>query len=93
MMLQRAAAVPATAATCGACHGEKQVATTCLVVEVALANGRRLPRVRFSPPDAAGRGGRCAGCNVGGGGLHHLGCSLEICPACGREAATCGFRV
>jgi hypothetical protein len=83
----------AVAAICGACNREKLVATSCTVAEVILANGRVLPRVRFVPRDGASPDDRCAGCDVGPGGLHHLGCDLELCPSCGQQASVCGFRV
>jgi len=83
----------AIAATCSACSREKLVATSCTIAEVALANGRVLPRVRFFPLDGASLDGRCTDCNVGAGGLHHLGCGLELCPACGQQASICGYRV
>jgi hypothetical protein len=83
----------AVAATCSACHREKLVATSCTVAEVILANGGVLPRVRFSPRDGASPDDRCADCHVGPGGLHHLGCDLELCPSCGQQASFCGFRV
>jgi hypothetical protein len=85
---------PATiAATCSTCHREKLVATSCTVAQVMLTNGRVLPRVRFSPLDGANVDDRCRACNVGRGGLHHLGCDLEVCPSCGQQANICGFRV
>jgi hypothetical protein len=83
----------AIAARCCACHREKRVATSCTIADVLLANGRRLPRVRFSPCDGAGPDDRCTDCNIAPGGLHHLGCRLELCPSCGRQARICGFRV
>jgi hypothetical protein len=83
----------AIAATCSACHREKLVATSCTIADVLLANGRRLPRVRFSPCDGAGPDDRCTDCHIGPGGLHHLGCGLELCPSCGQRASICGFRV
>ena len=90
--------IPATsraaiAATCRACGRENRVATSCTIAEVRLANGRVLPRVRFFPFDGASLDHCCPGCNVGPGGLHHVGCSLERCPSCGRQTGVCGFRV
>jgi hypothetical protein len=78
---------------CVGCSREKQVATSCIVAEVSLANGVVLPRVRFHLLVEIGTGDRCTGCNVGPGGLHHLGCCLEPCPSCGQQAGVCGFRV
>jgi hypothetical protein len=90
--------IPATssaamAATCRACNSEMRVATSCTIAEVRLADGRVLPRVRFSPLDGASLGPRCPACNIGPGGLHHVGCSLECCPSCGQRTSVCGFRV
>lgn len=82
----------AITAICSACNCEK-LATSCTIAEVILANGRVLSRVPFVPRDGASPDDRCAGCNVGPGGLHHLGCDLELCPSCGRRASVCGFRV
>jgi len=83
----------AISATCSACNCGQVVATTCAIVDVSLANGRVLPRVRFFPDDGASLDDHCAACDVAPGGLHHLGCDLELCPSCGRQASICGFRV
>ena len=88
-----AAASVAIAVTCRACNRDKRVATSCTIAKVRLANGRVLPRVRFFPLDGASLDPRCPRCNVGPGGLHHLGCSLERCPSCGQQTSVCGFRV
>ncbi|MBU3949505.1 MAG: hypothetical protein KJ826_14960 [Proteobacteria bacterium] len=32
---------------------------------------------------------RCPECNVLKGGLHHIGCGLEICPKCGEKWLNC----
>ncbi len=34
--------------------------------------------------------GRCPGCGVAAGGLHHVGCEEEPCPRCGRLLLFCG---
>jgi hypothetical protein len=33
---------------------------------------------------------RCDDCNVAKGAVHHHGCCLEQCPACHRQAISCG---
>ena len=38
---------------------------------------------------------RCAECNVMPGGLHHIGCGVEICPKCRNRWISCrcaGFK-
>jgi hypothetical protein len=80
-------------ATCRACHHEKVVATSCTIAAVRLADGGVFPRVRFFPLDGASLDSRCPECNVGPGGLHHVGCVLERCPSCGQQASLCGFRL
>ena len=38
---------------------------------------------------------RCPECNVMPGGLHHIGCGVEICPQCGNRWVSCrctGFK-
>lgn len=32
---------------------------------------------------------RCPECNILNGGLHHVGCSLELCPKCGGKWIYC----
>ena len=33
--------------------------------------------------------GRCEGCGIKHGGVHHYGCPAEICPACGNRILYC----
>jgi len=32
---------------------------------------------------------RCSSCNAAPGYLHHYGCAVEACPACGGQLAVC----
>jgi hypothetical protein len=88
-----AASSATIAVTCRACNRDTRVAMSCIIAEVRLANGRVLPRVRFFPLDGTRLDPRCPACNVGPGGLHHVGCGLERCPSCGQQTSVCGFRV
>jgi hypothetical protein len=53
--------------------------------------GRTLPRVKYG--DESGDWGAsqqpCSSCGVSAGEIHHAGCYLERCPACGGQAMSC----
>jgi hypothetical protein len=75
-------------AICQDCGQDMIGAPTC-TAEVLLIRGMRHRRARWRPPRA--RPDRaCGDCGVAPGGVHHLGCDLEDCPACGRQLITCG---
>ena len=35
-------------------------------------------------------GYRCGDCKIADGGIHHPGCDMERCPACGGQLISCG---
>ena len=59
---------------------------TCTDAYVTIA-GVDHPRPRLDIVDAVN--GRCAVCGVTVGAIHHSGCDLEPCPACGGKQMSC----
>jgi hypothetical protein len=53
--------------------------------------GRTLPRVKYGdePGDWGAAKQPCSSCGVTSGEIHHTGCYLERCPACGGQAMSC----
>ena len=79
-------------AVCRDCAQEMLMEVSCVSHPVALG-GRLWERVRWGheresrtrkvdPP--------CRDCGTPVGGVHHLGCCLEQCPACTKQAICCG---
>ena len=71
------------------CRDCKQVmapGVACTVKTVKI-NGKKFDRTttHFDEPS-----GHCHDCNAPHGGLHHLGCDVERCPACGGQLISCG---
>jgi len=72
-------------AICTTCDADMELGVSCSlrvyedfvdgVARRRIANGARQP---------------CGDCGTPSRGLHHPGCDLERCPACGRQALTCG---
>lgn len=69
-------------AACPTCHREMLAAPSCRHRAGAVRYGSE--RVVPEPhPDP------CRDCNVADGGVHHQGCCLEECPACGDQLLGC----
>lgn len=78
--------------TCTLCNREMKETVTCLpdplfircrlYEPIRWGDERRYGRVRVTKP--------CGDCGAPLRGVHHHGCDLEECPACRRQAITCG---
>lgn len=55
-----------------------------------MAGEIQVKGVRYDPVPYDGPGERCHDCNIARGGLHHPGCDMERCPACGGQLISCG---
>lgn len=75
-------------AICKLCGRDMHIARSC-IAEYIFCNGEKYKRQRF------GREGwdellrRCPDCNTLYGHLHHWGCDIEQCPACGLQLLDC----
>ncbi len=79
-------------AVCSHCGGEMTEGISCLTDPVIIGGkafarirwGQELrPRHRYEPEE-------CRDCGTPLGGVHHLGCCMERCPACHGQAIECG---
>lgn len=53
---------------------------------------RQLRRIPYGSEWTRWKRETCGDCYVRRGQLHVVGCDIEECPACGRQAITCGCR-
>jgi hypothetical protein len=77
---------------CRDCAQEMLMEVSCLSHPIALG-GRLLARVRWGD-ERESRKWRvhlpCRDCGTPIGGVHHMGCCMEQCPACSKQAICCG---
>jgi hypothetical protein len=71
-----------TFAVCPFCEQAMDPGVSCTTVRY---DGEDLDRIRYEPD----HDGPCHDCNAPVGGLHHPGCDMERCPACGGQAIAC----
>jgi hypothetical protein len=77
---------------CRDCAQEMLTEVSCRSHPIAL-DGRLLARVRWGDERDSrrwGAHGPCGDCATPIGGVHHLGCCMEQCPACVKQLISCG---
>lgn len=81
-------------AVCDYCNQEMMTGAGCTSALIVI-DGRSYPPIRhgeetrFDWPDPPPR---CHDCRVPAGEVHHHGCDMEECPACGEQSITCDCR-
>lgn len=75
---------------CPACRREYPGSRRCEVSQMT-ADGLPYQRIKYgSSREGYGPAlANCVGCGVMPGTLHHWGCALEVCPACGGQRISC----
>ena len=77
-------------AVCSYCDQEMLWADGCVADPIAIG-GRSYQPVRYGSELHYGRPNRrCHDCRALPGGIHHHGCDMEECPACGGQSISCG---
>jgi hypothetical protein len=76
-------------AICEHCDEEMTVAAGCKPEPILIRGDLYMPIPWGSEPGGWAARGRCGDCAVLPGGLHHPGCDVERCPACGGQALGC----
>lgn len=83
-------------AICKRCNGEMREVDSCInriitingVQYVPIPYGKEETRIEFSIYST-----RCHDCNVAIGGVHHVGCDVEECPACHEQLIGCDCEI
>ena len=75
---------------CKWCGQEMLIAKGCVKVPFPIKGVGFLAPLKVGEQDKVEPGERCSDCGAMYGNYHHPGCDNEICPKCGRQAATCG---
>lgn len=64
---------------------------TCETYKVVnFPDGIKMAPIPYTTPDP---NIRCHDCGIAAGGVHHLGCDMEICPRCGGQFLGCSCLV
>ena len=58
--------------------------------EAVFPDAAKMSPVPYNPPDT---NIRCHDCGIAAGGVHHVGCDMEICPRCGGQFLGCSCLV
>lgn len=75
-------------AICRVCEKEMEKGKGCTVFHIKL-NGNLYPRIPYGLDGWFNGEFYCHDCNVGKGQIHHMGCDVERCPACGLQLISC----
>ena len=73
-------------ATCQICTREMKLAQGCAAKHIII-DGKRFERSTEHYNEPAGI---CYDCCATHGQIHHYGCDVERCPACGLQLMSCG---
>ena len=76
---------------CDYCEQEMMRADGCIDAPIVI-DGCSYPPVRFGDERLPWVMSRCGDCNVLRGQIHHHGCDIEECPACGDQSIGCDCR-
>ena len=78
--------------TCPTCNQDTKTADGCTATTLTC-NGRTYPTFPFgSDPGWPGVVERCVYCDARVGYAHHLGCPVQVCPACDDQLISCDCR-
>lgn len=77
-------------AKCEYCGQEMLRAKGCTFGRFKLEDGKIVRRQKAGDEGWLKKGQRCGDCEALFGNYHHFGCDMEMCPACGAQAAFCG---
>jgi hypothetical protein len=77
-------------AVCRYCGQEMSEADGCSTDPITI-RGRSYAPIRFGTERGRKSSkGPCGDCGVKRGAVHHHGCDIEACPACGDQSISCG---
>lgn len=77
-------------AVCDYCGLEMTVADGCTDAPISIEGRVYKPIRHGQEPGIKGVRVRCRDCGVMPGSVHHHGCDVERCPACGDQSISCG---
>jgi hypothetical protein len=76
-------------AVCRYCNLEMTVADGCVEDPIVIERHSYRPVRLGEEPGPPWSTWRCGDCNVRIGRVHHHGCDVERCPACGLQSISC----